>query len=60
MPASVDVLNERAEVNIVISRQETQAEDETDSSEVRRVGVRERITFVSGNLLGFFVCKSVK
>lgn len=51
MSASAELLNEWAEVNIVISRQETQTEDETDSSEVCRVCVRERITLVSGNLL---------
>lgn len=32
--AAIDSLNERTEVNIVIAGQETQAEDETNSSEI--------------------------
>lgn len=49
--AAIDVLDERTEVNIVITRKEAQIEDPADPSEIRRVGLRQRLTFVSGNLL---------
>lgn len=51
MSAAIDVLDERTEVNIVITRKEAQIEDPADPSEIRRVGLRQRLTFVSGNLL---------